>query len=124
MGLPKKEGFPAFGEITRPSELALGHGPTHISAKGYLFPPREVLLSFDLDAAEGSHRAVVEARDQVLIGLNACDIHGLNLMDRVFAYGTPDANYLARRARTMTGMGCCARPLRTRGDAFSYSTLP
>jgi ferredoxin len=97
----KKEGFPAFGEITRPSELALGHGPTHISAKGYLFPPREVLLSFDLDAAEGSHRAVVEARDQVLIGLNACDIHGLNLMDRVFAHGTPDANYLARRARTI-----------------------
>ena len=100
-GPVKKGGFPAFGEIARPSELILGQGPTHISAKGYFFPPKEVLLSFDLDAEDGSHQPVVEARDQVLIGLNACDIHGLNLMDRVFAYGTPDANYLARRAKTI-----------------------
>ncbi len=97
----KKEGFPAFGAIERASDLAPGEGPTHISAKGYFFPPKEVLLSFDLDAVDGSHKAVVEAPEQVLIGLNACDIHGLNLMDRVFAEGTPDANYLTRRARTI-----------------------
>ena len=96
-----KEGFPAFGALKRPSDLAFGEGPTHISAKGYFFPPKEVLLSFDLDAEGSSHKEVIEAPDQVLIGLNACDIHGLNLMDRVFAEGTPDANYLTRRARTI-----------------------
>jgi ferredoxin len=109
-GTVKKDGFPAFGEIERPSDLVLGQAPTHLSAKGFFFPPKETLLRFDLNdgaADNDTHQAVVEARDQVIIGLNACDIHALNLMDRVFSYGTPDANYLARRSRTVViGADC------------------
>jgi ferredoxin len=116
-GTIKKDGFPAFGEIERVSDLVLGQGPTHLSAKEFIFRQRETLLRFDLNdgaADDDTHQAVVEARDQVIIGLNACDIHGLNLMDRVFLYGTPDANYLTRRARTIViGTDCVP-------DAFCF----
>ncbi len=98
-GPVKKDGFPAFGPIKSPADLALDAPPTHISARGFLFPREETLLEFNIK--EGTHKPVVEAEDQVLIGLHPCDIHGVNLLDRVFEYGTPDANYLKRREKTI-----------------------
>lgn len=98
-GMLKKDGFPAYARLSRFEELILPQTPTHLSAKEFVFPPREVLLRFD--RANNTFESVVEARDQVIIGLHPCDIHAMNLMDRVFSYGTPDPNYLARRARTI-----------------------
>ncbi|MBI5886980.1 MAG: 4Fe-4S dicluster domain-containing protein [Deltaproteobacteria bacterium] len=104
-GTVKKDGFPAYGEITDAKQLVLLQTPTHLSAKGFVFPERETLLRFNME--DGSHKPVVEAADQVIIGLHACDIHAMLLMDRVFAYGAPDANYLARRAKTLViGTDC------------------
>lgn len=98
-GPVKKDGFPSFEKLGSFNELDLSLTPTHLSAKKYLFPPRETLLKFDIE--KKTFTPVVEACDQVIIGLHSCDIHGLGLMDRVFEYGTRDANYLARRARTV-----------------------
>ncbi|MBI5887543.1 MAG: 4Fe-4S dicluster domain-containing protein [Deltaproteobacteria bacterium] len=93
------DGFPAYGRISCFEDLVLGLTPTHLSAKEFLFPQRETLLKFDIEKM--THAAVVEAVDQVIIGLHPCDIHAVGLMDRVFAYGKPDVNYLARRAKTV-----------------------
>ncbi|MBI5599461.1 MAG: 4Fe-4S dicluster domain-containing protein [Deltaproteobacteria bacterium] len=95
----KKDGSPAFGRIDGFGQLKLSSTPSHISAKGFLFPPKETLLRFDIE--KGSAEGVVTAEDQAIIGLNSCDVHAINLLDRVFAYGTPDANYLARRKKTL-----------------------
>jgi formate hydrogenlyase subunit 6/NADH:ubiquinone oxidoreductase subunit I len=109
-GTVDKDGFPAYGPISKFEDLVLFEGPTHLSAKEFVFPPRETLLRFeeDPDGQEGfSHTAVAKARDQVLIGLHSCDVHGMNLMDKVFSFGTPDVNYLARRNRTLViATGC------------------
>ncbi|MBI5809692.1 MAG: 4Fe-4S dicluster domain-containing protein [Deltaproteobacteria bacterium] len=105
IGAVKKDGFPAYANISRFEELTLFQTPAHLSAKEFLFPQRETLLRFNIQ--EETHEGVIEAEDQVLIGLHPCDIHGMNLMDRVFAGGTPDANYLARRRKTVViGADC------------------
>jgi ferredoxin len=100
-----RDGFPAFGEISRAEDIVLSSTPTHLSAKEFFFPQREVLLRFNIKNA--THAPVIEAREQAIIGLHPCDIRALSLMDRVFAYGAPDVNYLARRARTVViGADC------------------
>src|SRR3990172_2870662 len=107
-------GFPAFKGLRSFDELRLGLTPTHLSAKEFLFPPRETILKFDIE--KGVHEAVIEARDQVIIGLHSCDIHAMNLMDRVFSYGTPDPNYLKRREQTVViGTECLP-------DSFCFFT--
>lgn len=104
-GTIKKDGFPAYGEITDAKSLNLCQTPTHLSAKEFIFPQRETLLRLNLE--DGTHDAVIEAPEQVIIGLHPCDIHGMTLMDRVFANGSPDTNYLARRAKTIViGTDC------------------
>ncbi|MBI3755615.1 MAG: 4Fe-4S dicluster domain-containing protein [Deltaproteobacteria bacterium] len=127
-GPVKKDGFPMYGEIASPDELNLLHTPTHLSPKQYLFPPKETLLKFKSVAptspfiplqrgtpflspsggGQGEEIApVVEAYNQALFGVHPCDIHAIRLLDRVFAYGTPDANYLKRRERTVIiGIDC------------------
>ncbi len=104
-GTVRKDGFPAFGEIREAGELELFQTPTHLSAKEFFFPQRERLLRFNM--REGTHEPVIEAESQVVIGLHSCDIHAIALMDRVFAFGTPDVNYQARRERTIiVGTDC------------------
>jgi len=98
-GTVDKDGFPAWGPISSFDELQLFKGPTHLSAKEFFFPQRETLVRFN--RRDHTHEQVVEAQEQVLIGMHSCDIHALSLMDRVFEYGTPDVNYLARRKKTI-----------------------
>lgn len=98
-GTVEKDGFPAFSRITSCKELELFKTPTHLSAKEFLFPPRETLLKFNIGKKE--HTPIIESPEQVLIGLHPCDISGIALMDRVFANGTPDTNYLKRREKTI-----------------------
>lgn len=94
-----KDGFPAFSRIERLSQLKLRNTPSHISPKGFFFPPRETLLTFDIE--KGEAKSVIEAEKQALLGLHSCDIHAINLLDRVFSYGKPDVNYLKRRENTL-----------------------
>jgi len=104
-GSVEKDGHPAFGQISEADELVLSERPSCLSAKEFLFPQREVLLKFNMRS--NTHIPVIEAERQVLIGLHPCDIKGLSLMDRVFAGGVSDPNYLARRDHTLViGADC------------------
>ncbi|MEK7829085.1 MAG: 4Fe-4S dicluster domain-containing protein [Deltaproteobacteria bacterium] len=105
-GPVKKDGFPMYGNITAPGDLNLLHSPTHISPKQYLFPQRETLLRFSSGECPAVE-PVVEAEEQALFGVHPCDIHAIKLLDRVFAYGTADVNYLKRRGKTIIiGSNC------------------
>lgn len=104
-GTRRKHGVPVFDDISSFEELELVDTPTHLSAKEFMFPQREPLVRFD--TVDKTSEPVVQSRDQALVGLHPCDIRAISLMDRVFAYGVPDANYLARRRRTIiVGTGC------------------
>jgi len=98
-GTVTKDGFPTWGRLFQFKDLKLFTTPTHISAREFFFPPRETLLRFDLN--QNSFEPVIEADKQAIIGMHSCDIHALNLMDRVFASGTPDPNYLEKRKKTV-----------------------
>ncbi len=98
-GTIKKDGFPAYSRITDFVELSLAQTPTHLSAKGFLFPEKEVLLNFNIK--DNTHEEVVSSEEIAIIGLHPCDIKAIGLLDRVFSYGAKDANYLARRAKTI-----------------------
>ncbi len=98
-GTVERDGFPVFKKIEEPEELVLSAKPTHLSPKEFLFPPRELLLRFNLE--DGKAEPVVEAREQVIMGLHPCDIHAIGLLDRVFSHGRGDVNYLERRKKTI-----------------------
>lgn len=105
-GPVKKDGFPMYGEITSPRDLNLVRAPTHLSPKQYLFPPRETLLKFK-NGNKPAIEPLTEAADQILFGVHPCDIHAIRLLDKVFAYGTADVNYLKRREKTIIiGVDC------------------
>ena len=99
-GPVKMDGFPVYEEVSSAKELLLMHSPSHITPKKYLFPQRETLLRFKTgEKPQVEHAA--DADNQVLFGIHPCDIHAIRLLDRVFAYGTPDVNYLRRREKTI-----------------------
>ena len=98
-GPVSKDGFPAFSRIEKFSQLRLSNKPSHISAKGFLFPPKETLLKFDME--KGGVKSVIESQKQAIMGLHSCDIFAITLLDRVFSYATPDVNYLKRRENTI-----------------------
>ena len=105
-GPVEKDGFPMYGNITAPGDLNLLHSSTHISPKQYLFPQRETLLRFSSGECPAVE-PVVEAEEQALFGVHPCDIYAIKLLDRVFAYGTADVNYLKRREKTIIiGIDC------------------
>lgn len=104
--------LPAFGRLYAPvkrgsgyvfdqpanwSEIALSYARTILPPRKLLLPPREALFTFD--PVNGYRDLLAEAAEpQVLFGVHAYDIHGLNILDRVFGQGKyADPYYITRR---------------------------
>ncbi len=94
-----EDGTPAYAPIDSFKELRLGLRPTHLSAKEFLFPTQEQLITFDIE--NQTAQAVTKAPKQAIIGLAPCDLHAITLMDRVFSSPPEDINYTKRRNRTL-----------------------
>ncbi len=107
--------LPAFGRLYAPvrhgsgyafdhpaswSEVALTYPRTMLPPRKFFLPPREALFTFD--ARQGYRDLLAEAAaPQVLFGVHAYDIHGVNILDRVFAQGPyADPYYVTRRQHT------------------------
>ncbi len=71
------------------------------SLKNYLFPPRETIL--ELERREGAWQETSNAASPAplaVLGVRACDLHALEIQDRVFLQGPyVDPGYRARRER-------------------------
>ena len=78
------------------------------SAKRYLFPPRETLATVRRDEGRLSvEEAPTEARPVAIVGLRSCDLHAIEIQDRVFLGRRPDRRYQARRdAAFLVGVDC------------------
>jgi ferredoxin len=85
------------------------------SLKNYLFPPRDTVL--EAHRVKGSWQlespAVVD-RPLAVIGPRACDLHALEVQDRVFLHGTyVDPAYKARRENLFVVAVNCRRAVAT-----------
>ena len=83
------------------------HGPD--SGKRYLFPPRETIQTGtkDADGAVTIAPAPLPTARYAFVGLRACDLHAIQIQDKVFMIADPA--YRERRERSIAiGVNCSA----------------
>lgn len=106
VGPAKKEFKYAFQRINSFSELALDYPTTLLPPKKYVMPQREVLFTYTFEGGITLTPSFDDTR-RVVFGVHSCDLHGIRLLDDIFAEGTPDAHYLTRRRNTFfIGIDC------------------
>lgn len=97
----------SFRPLARWSEARLDYPRTILPPKKYFLPPRETLFRYR--PGEGFVAASEGLDDQVvLFGVHACDVYGLNILDKVFVEGAyPDPYYATRRKNVaVIGIDC------------------
>jgi formate hydrogenlyase subunit 6/NADH:ubiquinone oxidoreductase subunit I len=95
----KKSRF-VFAELASEDDLRLDYDTTILPPKKAFFPTRQDLVKFRKDSFEGC----VRAREQVLFGVHAHDIKGIDMSDAFYAANQPDGYYMeARKATTIVG---------------------
>ncbi len=98
VGPTEKQGQYVFDEIKSIDDLCLESPPSVLPPKKYLLPPRETLLKYRLDGSR--IEAKVESEPTVILGMHACDIHAVKLLDHMFSQGYNDQHYQAHRDQT------------------------
>ncbi len=88
-----------FGEIDHADDLDLDYPTRCLPPKKYLVPTREVLLSYRLD---GTHFEVhASPPPTVVLGIHTCDLHAIELFDRIFSQSYVDQHYQKHRENTL-----------------------
>ena len=102
----KEKGFYVFDETEEFTDPLEDYQPTILPPKKYFFPQQETLLRFDTKPHPDIH-PVIKSEKQILFGVRPCDIHGINLLDKVFSSDHEDLNYTQKRAETaIIGINC------------------
>jgi sulfhydrogenase subunit beta (sulfur reductase) len=112
----EQDGKFVFKRLSRWSEARLDYDRTILPPKKYTLPPRETL--FQYRAGQG-YIPSIEGLDKriVLMGVHACDVYGLNLLDQVFSGRYDDPHYQTRRKNVaIIGIDC-----RPDGNCFCRS---
>jgi sulfhydrogenase subunit beta (sulfur reductase) len=101
----ERDGGYAFQPLERWSDARLDYDRTVLPPKKYVLPPRETLFEWDADGWDA--RSEDLERKIILFGVHACDIYGLNILDRVFGDPFPDPYYQTRRRNlAIIGIDC------------------
>ncbi len=106
----------AFDDIKDPAQLQLDYTTTVLPPKKYLLPQREALFSFHSETNEQGQRSLEMQpvyqgiEPTVIFGVHTCDMHGIQLYDKVFSEGFQDEHYMQRRAQTYIIGIECLRP--------------
>lgn len=102
----EQDGGFAFRPLERWSDARLDYDRTILPPKKYFLPPKETLFSYDPTTG---YRPGSEDLDRriILFGVHACDIYGINILDRVFGGEYPDPYYRQRRRNVaIIGIDC------------------
>lgn len=99
-----------YQEVQDPALLNLAFNYSTYSPRNFLFPATETLFSFDRSKGAFSARTIINDRPLAFVGVHPCDIHAIQLLDKVFEKDHADEHYLARRRRTFIVGVDCARP--------------
>jgi sulfhydrogenase subunit beta (sulfur reductase) len=102
------QGFYKFKEIHSFDEVVLDYPTSILPPKKALTPPREDLLKFDL--THYAIEAVQNCTPTVILGVHTCDLHALQLMDRVFGGGFADQHYALQRENLTLASVECLKP--------------
>ena len=93
-GPVKGNGKYSFEEITDFKELDFNYQRTVIGPKKFLTPPKYPVLRF---GKEGTEEVLEQDETKIIIGVHPCDIHGINILDRLFLANIKDPYYAKRR---------------------------
>jgi len=99
--VPAKEasGYYNFVPWTPDIEVAWDYDVAYNSLKRFFFPPKETLISFDVETCTA--KPVFEAPPQLLFGVHPYDLRAINQLDQIMEMGAPDYNYMRRREATL-----------------------
>jgi ferredoxin len=96
-----------FSEIASARQVVLRPGLPMIAPRKFLFPPREIL--FHYSSGEGSvfRTEAPSGENRVLFGVRSCDVHAIQVLDRIFLGDYEDPSYRARREATaLVALNC------------------
>lgn len=108
VGPKASHGQYVFGDIREARELRLDYPTSVLPPKKYLLPQRENLLCYQTDGTR--LEVCTDAGPTVVLGVHTCDLHALQLLDRVFANGFADQHYLSRRSMVILVSVECLTP--------------
>lgn len=97
-----------FAPVSQVENITLDYEFTVLSPKNWLFPPSEVIFTFE------DERIKIPSleKDTMVFGLHPCDALAIHLLDFPFLSPPPDTWYKEKREKTtIVGLGCIqARP--------------
>ncbi len=104
----KKAGQVNFGVWNEDAEVDLDIIKTVKSPKDAFFPQSETLYTVVKDGKKLSIKPEeLENQDFVIFGIKACDVKGVEVLDKVFLCEPKDSFYAARRAHgTLVALAC------------------
>ncbi|MEM2213552.1 MAG: 4Fe-4S dicluster domain-containing protein [Candidatus Nezhaarchaeales archaeon] len=95
----------SFTKVDSPGEVALNYNRTMLPPKKYFVKPFEEVLK--IKVGKGYELIVEEPKSLVLLGLHACDINALRVLDSVYLDEPQDDYYQVRRAAAIViGVSC------------------
>lgn len=112
----------AFADISTADDLRMKYTTTILPPKKYLLPPRDVLFHYNRSDG-GASREAPEPQPTVILGVHTCDLHAIQLLDKVFSTGHVDPNYVSRRKNTLIVSVECLTPCDENSFCKSMGTL-
>lgn len=115
-GPTERRGKVEFDEVLSPNDLRLEYSTTYLPPKKLFLPIRETLFTYEI-TDEGVRivhdylRDLEEGKGWILLGIHACDLHGLLYLDKVFTSKFQDPYYITRRKNTTIVCVTCRQPM-------------
>ncbi len=121
VGPKAKHGQHVFDRIHKTDDLALDYPTSILPPKKYLLPTREELFPFSDNGMQ--FEVQIETEPTIIFGLHTCDMHAIQLLDRVHNTGYADQHYRARRKNTYLVSIECLNPCMEESFCKSMGTL-
>lgn len=121
VGPVARHGQYVFDDITNPEDLVVEYPTTVLPPKKYISPQREELFSFNTRTLEMT--AHIDPQPTVILGVHTCDMHAIQILDKVNDTGYADQHYKARRAETYLVSIECLKPCMEHSFCKSMGSL-
>lgn len=121
VGPKSRHGQYVFDDIHTADELVIDYPTSVLPPKKYLLPPREELFRFQDNGMQ--FEVNTGSVPTVILGVHTCDMHAIQLLDRVHQTGYSDQHYLARRENTYLVSIECLKPCMAESFCKSMGTL-
>ncbi len=108
IGPVTEEEGPVFREVASPDELTLDYGLSMMGPQTHLYHLTEKICTIYKDPKGFRVESLESTPPQVLLGVHACDLHAILILDKVFLQsGFEDRNYrLWRNNTVLIGYHC------------------